>query len=162
MKALEAQLGVFDLIFCGKKAVDGEMGQVGPALAEQLGLPQITSCLEIQVEDGVVCAKKEMDEGIALVESGLPRVITVTKPAWELRYATIQRKLKTGRAEIPVLRAEALKTLDTRRIGLKGSPTRVQHSFVPPRWNCCLQIQGKNETECAEKLYQQLTADGVL
>jgi electron transfer flavoprotein beta subunit len=132
VKAVEAREGPFDLIFCGKQAIDGDTAQVGPEMAEQLDYPQITCITDMTVEDGKVRAERETENGKEIWEAPLPAVITVTKPAFEPRYPTVKLKMAANRAEIPVLTLNDVKA-DAEKSGLKGSPTKVKKSFVPPR-----------------------------
>ena len=67
IKEIEKTEGKFDIIFCGKQAIDGDTGQVGPGIAEHLDYPQITYALEASVEDGMVKVKKETEDGAEIV-----------------------------------------------------------------------------------------------
>lgn len=91
VKALEKREGVmFDIIFCGKQAIDGDTGQVGPELAKHLNYPQITNALEVVLEGSIVRALRETEDGYEILESSLPAVVTVTKTTYEPRYSTLR------------------------------------------------------------------------
>jgi electron transfer flavoprotein beta subunit len=76
------RLAQFDLIFCGRQAIDGDTAQVGPQLAEKLGVPQITSVEEFQaIENGRVRARRDLGNGYEVVESPLPALLTITSKA---------------------------------------------------------------------------------
>ena len=64
IKKVEELEGKFDVIFCGKQAIDGDTAQVGPEIAEHLGLPQITYGLEAEVDGDAIKVKKEVEEGV--------------------------------------------------------------------------------------------------
>jgi len=130
VKAVELEEGPFDVIFCGKQAIDGDTAQTGPQLAEHLGYPQITCITEIEAADGKIRAKRETEYGKEIWEAPMPAVVTVTKPAFEPRYPTVKARLNANRTEIPVLTINEVKA-DAERSGLKGSPTKVKKTYVP-------------------------------
>lgn len=121
----------FDLVFCGKQAIDGDTAQVGPEIAEHLNIPQITYAVETILDGDKIRAKRETDEGYEIIEAKLPALITVTKPAFEPRMPKVKDKMAALRAEIPVLGAADIGA-ETTMLGLKGSPTKVKKSFTPP------------------------------
>ncbi|WP_297871945.1 electron transfer flavoprotein subunit beta/FixA family protein [uncultured Oscillibacter sp.] len=139
VKALEERTGEhFDVIFCGKQAIDGDTGQVGPELAEHLDFPQITYATDAARENGKLRVRRETAEGYEVLECGLPAVISVTKTPYELRYATVKGIFFSNRAEIPVITPQEMEgKIDLSRAGLKGSPTKVKKSFTPQRSKQC-------------------------
>ena len=109
IRKLEADAGKpFDLIFCGREATDKASGQVGPQLAEALGVGVVTDLVDIQQTDAGVQAKQETEEGYRLVDAPLPCVVTVNKPPYDPRYPTIKSKLAARKMPIPTLDAAAL------------------------------------------------------
>lgn len=147
--------GKFDVIFCGKQAIDGDTAQVGPEIAEYLDLPQVTGAVMSTVENGVATVKRETDDDYELLNVELPCLITVTKPNFEPRYPTIKSKLAANRAEIPTLSAADF-TIDLTRAGLKGSPTKVKKTFTPPRKVGGVTIQEETDQESSKKLFESL------
>lgn len=146
VKKLEELEGKFDMIFCGKQAIDGDTAQVGPELAEHLGYPQVTYALEAEFAEGELQVLKEGEDGNWRIGICCPCVVTFTKPGFEPRYPTIKRKMMANRMEIPTLGEEAFPDIDKSRIGLKGSPTHVKKSFCPERKSGGLVIkEGSNE-----------------
>lgn len=128
---LESRGGAFDLIFCGKQAIDGDTAQVGPEIAEHRDIPQITYVTEVvEAGGGRVAVKRESDEGYDLMEAPLPCLLSVTKTAFEPRYGTVRGVRRAHRTELGLLTAADLR-LDPSRVGLKGSPTMVKRSFTP-------------------------------
>ena len=132
IEKLEETEGRFDIIFCGKQAIDGDTAQVGPEIAEHLDYPQVTYAVEARVEGGEVLVKRETGDGFEVLAASMPCVVTVTKPYFDPRFPTIKSKLAAGRAQIPTLTADDL-PVDRESIGLKGSPTKVMKSFTPPQ-----------------------------
>lgn len=125
------KLGAFDIILCGKQAIDGDTAQVGPSLAEKLGIPHVTYVKKIEaIQDGIVRVQRMTEEGYEVIQVTLPAVLTVLKEINEPRLPSIKNKMRAKKAEIPVWNAEAIGA-DTRLTGLNGSPTKVIRTFVP-------------------------------
>ena len=154
--------GKFDAIFCGKQAIDGDTAQVGPEIAEHLNYPQVTYGLEAEVDGDIIKVKKEVDEGVELIAVKTPCVVTFTKPAWDLRYPTIKRKIAANRAEIPTLTAADLPNIDLAHAGLKGSPTKVKRTFVPQRKTSGVKVKEADDVASAKKLVELLRVAGVV
>ncbi|WP_434509617.1 electron transfer flavoprotein subunit beta/FixA family protein [Desulfitobacterium sp. AusDCA] len=150
------KLGKFDLILCGKQAIDGDTAQVGPALAEHLGLAQLTYAAKIQVDDPKITIHRETDEGYEVIEAKLPAVCTVVKSINEPRFATIKSKMMASKAKIEVLTTAELSDIDATKIGLKGSPTRVKKTFVPAKREAGLKIKEATDRATALKLVEKL------
>ncbi len=126
-------LAPYDLIICGKQAIDGDTAQVGPGVAEMLGVPYIAWVRRIEHVDGeTVRAERMMENGHDVVEMPLPGLITVVKEINEPRLASLKGKMRAKKAQIAAITAADLE-VDEGRIGLKGSPTQVLRSFVPER-----------------------------
>jgi len=155
-------LGNFDLILCGKQAIDGDTGQIGPEIAEHLGITQVTFAAKIEVKDDSIIVNREHDEGYEVIEAKLPVVCTVVKSINEPRYATIKSKMKSNKAVIEELTAADLPELNKSKIGLKGSPTRVKKSFTPPRKESGIRIQEETGKESAMKLCEILVSANLI
>jgi len=111
LKCAIDKIGPFDLVFCGRQAIDGDTAQVGPQVAEKLGVPQITyaeSIVEL-AEDGII-VQRAFDLGSELVKCTLPCLLTVTGTANQPRPASarkrIEYKLAAATAEYPKLLAK--------------------------------------------------------
>ena len=161
IKALEKKKGeAFDIIFCGKQAIDGDTAQVGPEIAEHLGYPQITYAADVTMEDGVLKAKRESDMGYDIMTTTLPAVITVVKTAFEPRYPTIRSKMAANKVEIPTMTAADIE-IDPNKCGLKGSPTKVKKTFTPVKSKNGIKIQEETSEAAVAKLIAYL-ADAKL
>ena len=158
IRKLEQTEGPFDVIFCGKQAIDGDTAQVGPEIAEHLGMPQITYAVEATVAEDEMIVKRETSEGFEVAAVKMPCLITVTKPQFEPRFPTIKSKLKANRVEIPVIAS----SLDVNLIGLKGSPTKVKKTFTPPRKKGGVIIAEATSFESTEKLYKLLNDANII
>ena len=139
-----------DVIFAGRQAIDGDTAQVGPQVAEKLGLPQVTYAEEIVgIKESSLVIKRRLEHGVETVECPLPAVITVNASAAECRPRNAKRVMKykyalatsesAAAAGTPVAeRAGATPYLqivewapadvdpDPAQLGLQGSPTKVK------------------------------------
>lgn len=126
------KIGGFDLILCGKQAIDGDTAQVGPGLATRLGIPYITCVQKIRESTSSrLLAERMMDDGYDLVALEYPALLTVVKDINEPRVPSIKGKMKAKKVEIVRLSAADIKA-DPACIGLPGSPTKVVNVFPPP------------------------------
>ncbi len=124
--------GQFDLILCGKQAIDGDTAQVGPGLALRLDIPYVTCAQKIrQVESGALVVERMMDDGYDVVEIRLPALLSVVKNINEPRVPSLKGKMKAKKIDITTLSAEDIEA-DSKCIGLPGSPTQVVNVFPPP------------------------------
>ncbi|MDE7381545.1 MAG: electron transfer flavoprotein subunit beta/FixA family protein [Muribaculaceae bacterium] len=148
LSAAVRKIGDYDIILGGRQAIDGDTAQVGPQVAEKLGLPQITYAEEIlKVEDGKVTVKRRIESGVETVSCPLPLVVTVNGSADECRPRNAKALQKYKYAAVPseVADDEAKKSFiakrpylnigewnantveaDLSQCGLAGSPTKVK------------------------------------
>ncbi len=146
------KIGDFDIILGGRQAIDGDTAQVGPQIAEKLGLTQVTyaeEILSLNPEAKKIVIKRHIDGGVETVEAPLPLVVTVNGSAAPCRPRNAKRVMKYKNATVPAERtpeqAEALAELiakkpylticqwgaqdidaDPAQIGKAGSPTNVK------------------------------------
>lgn len=141
-------IGAFDLIICGRQAIDGDTAQVGPQVAEKLAIPQVTYCEHIiGVDKGKVKVKRRLERGVETVEGKLPLLITVNGSAPDCRPRNAKLIMKYKKAtsvserqnasedyisnnDRPYLNIPELSLKDTKanekEVGLSGSPTKVK------------------------------------
>lgn len=155
------KLGNVDLILCGKQAIDGDTAQVGPEIAENLGMTQVTYAAKIEVEGENVKIEREHEEGYEIIETKLPLLVTVVKSINNPRFPTVKGTMKANRAEIPVWTAADLDT-DPNRIGLKGSPTQVRRIFTPKQRTQGEIIQKDSPREAVADLIQKFTEAKII
>ena len=142
------KIGGADIIIGGRQAIDGDTAQVGPQVAQKLGLSQVTYAEEIEkCEDGKLTIRRHIDGGVETVEAPMPIVITVNGSAAPCRPCNAKLVMKYKRATVPLERTEATAydrlyderpylTLnqwsvadvdgDVQQCGLSGSPTKVK------------------------------------
>ncbi|MBM9535753.1 electron transfer flavoprotein subunit beta/FixA family protein [Desulfobulbus alkaliphilus] len=124
-------LGAFDLILCGKQAIDGDTAQVGPGLACRLQIPYVTCVQKTRhVSRDAIEVERMMDDGYDVVRLPLPALLTVVKDINEPRVASLKGKMKAKKATIRQLSAADIGA-DPLCIGLTGSPTQVVRVFSP-------------------------------
>ncbi len=122
----------FDIIICGKQASDGDTAQVGPGIATQLDIPQITYVKKIEkIEDNALTAERMTEEGFEIIQTSLPCLLTVVKEINEPRLPSLKGKMKAKKAEILFWKALDIDA-DEGQLGLGGSPTWVSKIFTPP------------------------------
>lgn len=157
------KLEPFDLILCGKQAIDGDTAQVGPELGESLGVAQAAYVRKItlQEEDSKkIKIERMMEDGYESIELELPALLTVVKEANEPRHASLKGVLKAKKAEIPIWGIQDL-GLSPDQVGLSGSPTRVIKVFTPSRQGTSEILEGDTE-EAVNQLVEKLKGEGVL
>ena len=145
------KLGQFDLIFCGRQAADSDSGQVGAAIAEILGLTQITVARKVETKDGNVRVERVTADGYETIEAPMPALITVSNELGEPRYATIKGIIDAKRKE-PIVWKPGDLGLDTFKIGAAGSRTRMVKVYQPVHVSKCEMVAGANEEDAGKNL----------
>jgi electron transfer flavoprotein beta subunit len=154
----------FDLIVCGEKTVDGDTGQVGPEVAQHLGIPHISYVSEIRdVSKEKIVVKNDMLEYYYILQSKLPALIAVTKDINVPRLPSLRDKLKARKAEVERWTAEDLADVaDVSKFGLSGSPTWVSKISIPSeKGRKGIMFKGEPK-EVAKKLIDALVKDRVV
>ena len=154
------KVGDYDIILCGRQAIDGDTAQVGPEIAEFLDIPQITYVKEIELENDVLKVKRFTENGDYTYNVKTPVLLTAIKELNTPRYPTISGIIENygdeNDAKIKVITFEDLK-VDETQIGLKGSPTNVFKSFVPVKNKTSEIIEGQSVKEITDKLIMKLS-----
>ncbi|MHB8072394.1 electron transfer flavoprotein subunit beta/FixA family protein [Desulfosporosinus fructosivorans] len=156
------KLGNFDLIICGKQAIDSDSGQVGSQIAEHLGIAQITLVSKIEVKDKVIVVNRQHDDGHEVIQANLPVVCTVVNTINTPRYATVRSKLAANKAAIEVLKAVDLPDLNLGMIGSEGSPLKTIEIYAPPKKAPGVRIKEETAAESGVKLAKMLIANKVI
>lgn len=178
------KFGNYDIILGGRQAIDGDTAQVGPQIAEKLGIPQVTYAEEIvELKDGYVIVKRRLETGVETVKAPLPCVVTVNGSAAECRPRNAQRVMKFKYAVSPSEKeklSEDKKALvdsrpylalqewsaayvdaDLTQVGLAGSPTKVkaiENVVFTAKESRCLE----NNDEQLEDLIKELIANHTI
>jgi electron transfer flavoprotein beta subunit len=137
----------YGLVICGKQAIDGDTAQVGPALAELLGIPHVTNVRRIEeITDGHIRCQRMTDDGYEILAMSLPAVISVVKEINDPRLPSLKGMMRSKKAVIPVWSADEI-VADASQCGLCGSPTRIVSTFVPVREVKSEMIEGEPDVQ---------------
>ncbi len=153
--------GPFDLIFAGRQAIDGDTAQVGPQIAEKMGLPQVTYVKEFKLEGEAVTVKRALEDGYEKLRVKLPCVLTAIKELNTPRYMSVAGILRAAKAEIQVWSADDI-GVDKTTVGLKASPTNVFRSFTPKPKGKGVSVEGDTPKEQAGNLLADLRAKHII
>ena len=146
-------LGEDGVVLCGRQAIDGDTAQVGPQIAEKLGLPQVTYVADIHKTGKTFSCKRMLEDGYMTVEVDAPCLLTCIKELNEPRYMSVNGIYKAYSKPLAVFDYEALKDdelVDPATIGLKGSPTNIFKSFTPPKKGTGTMLAGSGKDACAQ------------
>ncbi|SFG24891.1 electron transfer flavoprotein beta subunit [Lachnospiraceae bacterium C7] len=115
----------YDLIITGRQAIDGDTAQVGPQIAEHLGLPVISYAEDIKIEGDSVVVKRQFEDRYHELKAKMPCLITALSELNEPRYMTPGGIWDAYDADITIWGRKDLKDVDDSDLGLKGSPTKI-------------------------------------
>lgn len=178
------KFGNYDLILGGRQAIDGDTAQVGPQIAEKLGIPQVTYAEEIvDLDPKSITVKRRLEHGVETVKAPLPCVVTVNGSAAECRPRNAMRVMKykyaaspSEKAQLPAERAALLDQrpylniqewgaafvdADPQQIGLPGSPTKVK-AVVNVVFTAKENLRLENNDEQIENLIKDLIANHTI
>ena len=146
-----------DLIVCGRNSADAETGQVGPELAELLGLPHISQVrkLDYRPESNTVVAERITDEGYQVIECALPAVVCVTEGVAEETFANRQQMAEAQEKPVEELTCSQL-TEDLSQFGLEGSPTWVEDIRLVEPTRQGLMIEEQTPQDAAQQVVKLL------
>jgi electron transfer flavoprotein beta subunit len=148
------RIGGFDLLICGEASVDMYAAQVGPRIAERLGIPLVSHARRISVNGSVVTAERDLEDAYETVEASMPLLLTVTKEINEPRIPTITMVIKASR--------KTTKVLSARDLGIPLTPSVKVLKALAPVTKRKREILGGKTEEITETLVRQLLRDGVV
>ena len=120
----------YDLVITGRQAIDGDTAQVGPQIAENLGIPQVSYAEEVSIAGDVVTVKRQYEDRYHIIDVKTPCLLTALAALAEPRYMHAGLIIDAYEKDITVIGFEDLKdSINPDHIGLMGSPTRVVTSF---------------------------------
>lgn len=150
------RMGNTDLIICGKQTTDGDTAQVGPEMAEYLGMPHVANVIKIvEVKDKSIVVEMDMPDTIEIVEINFPCLITVEKDIFQPRLPSYRKKLDTKDKEIGMISLKDFEDQSEKRYGLNGSPTQVERIF-PPEVNTDREMWNGSPSELTVKIADKL------
>lgn len=161
-KALE-KLRPWDLILCGRQAIDGDTAQIGPQVADMLGIPHVSYVFDISPEGpGRLVVKRALEDGYERIATALPALLTVTGKLNTPRYPRVDRLLQACRDKAPLLVWNAADIgVKTQEVGLEGSLTHVIKTFSPKTRRQGEILEGKGR-ECVGALLQKLRTQRLM
>jgi electron transfer flavoprotein beta subunit len=120
----------YDIVLTGRQAIDGDTAQVGPQIAEHLGIPQVTYAEEVKADGDHLIVKRQFEDRYHLVRVPIPCLLTALTELCPPRYMTVGGIVDAYKTEVAVLGFNDLEGfLDPEQIGLEGSPTNVIQAF---------------------------------
>lgn len=154
--------GDYDLILGGRQAIDGDTAQVGPQIAEKLGLPQVTYVEEFEMNDArtEIIVKRKLEDGYEKIKIAPPCMLTCIKELNTPRFMALPRIFDTNK-DIKVWNADDVK-VDKTIVGLKASPTNVYRSFTPKPKGKGVIVEGDTDKALATNLLISLKAKHII
>jgi len=158
------KLGAFDLIICGEKTIDGDTAQVGPEVAELLGIPHVAFVEEIRdMDQRRIIVRSKMGREYYLIELTYPGLITVTKDVNTPRLAALRDKIRSRTTDITIWHTKDLTDVaDKEFYGLRGSPTWVAKIYAPLSEKRRAQILKGTSEGVAQRIVQALRVHKIL
>lgn len=155
------KMGGYDLIICGRQAIDGDTAQVGPQLAGFLNIPQITYAEELLLEGSEIKVRRGLEDCTEWVTAHLPALVTVTAALGQPRYSSLYNiTAACDGSLITRWSARELKVPEA-MLGLAASPTKVKKIFEPERSARGEVLEG-DEHQMAKKLIEKLKERQVI
>ena len=155
------KIGPFDLILCGEASIDSFSAQVGPRLAERLGIPLIAYARKLSLEGDTVTAERGLEDCSETVKAKMPALVTVTKEINEPRIPSLMAIMKASKKEIVLWKAADI-GVASEKVGKSGSGVQVLDVLVPKVERKKIVIKGETAAEIAEKLAKALIQEGVI
>lgn len=150
------QMDRFDLVLCGKQTTDGDTAQVGPEIAEYLGIPHAANVSGIlEIKERSVIVEMDMADTVEVVEIRLPCLLSVDKNIFQPRLPSYLKKLSTKDKVIRMMSLKDFDDPDERKYGLSGSPTQVDKIF-PPAVNQDRETWTGDSTQLSQKMAAKL------
>ncbi len=145
------------LIICGKQTTDGDTAQVGPEMAEYLGIPHVANAKKIiELRENSIVVEVDMANTLEVVEVQYPCLVTVEKGIFQPRLPSYKRKLATKDRTITYISLKDLNDQDEKQYGINGSPTQVERIF-PPDANTDQEIWTGKGDDLGNKMFDKLT-----
>ncbi len=155
------KIGPFGIILCGEASIDSFSAQIGPRLAEGLGIPVITYARKVNLDRDTVTAERSLEDCSETVKAKMPVLITVTKEINEPRTPSYMAIMKAFKKEIVVWEAAYL-NIEREKAGEAGSAVHVLDVLAPKMERKKVVIKGENAMETAGKLAKALIQEGIV
>lgn len=152
----------YDLIITGRQAIDGDTAQVGPQIAEHLGIPVISYAQDIKVDGEYVTVKRQFDDRYHMLKAKMPCAITALSELNEPRYMTPGGIFDAYKKGITVWGRADLKDVDDSDIGLNGSPTKIAKASDKVRKGAGETVAPDSPKEAVDYIMEKLAEKHVI
>ncbi|MBF8982932.1 electron transfer flavoprotein subunit beta/FixA family protein [Lutibacter sp. B2] len=149
--AIDKVVGEYDIIFAGRQAIDGDTAQVGPQIAERLGIAQVTYVQKVDVNGNELTIERQLEDGYEVIKAQTPILLTAIKETNTPRYMYVKGIYDAYKEKEVKVCSFADLGIEQDEVGLKASPTRVRRSFVPTPKGKGVMLEGTAK-EMAEKV----------
>lgn len=155
-------IGGADLILCGRQTTDGDTAQVGPAIAEHMGIPHCAWVAEIvNVNEEAIEVRQNLTNVTQVSRMHYPCLITVDKDMCVPRLPSYKLKKQTKERPVKILTFDDLPDKNMSRYGLVGSPTSVAKMFTPPARDSQVYFEGDTNQK-AQQLFETLVSKKII
>ena len=154
----------YDLVITGRQAIDGDTAQVGPQIAEQLHVPQVSYVEELKADGEYMIVKRQFEDQAHMLKVKMPCLLTALAELNEPRYMSVAGIVDAYSKPMDVMDYPRLKDdplIEADTIGLAGSPTNILTSFTPPQKGAGMMLEGADKATC-EKLAGILAAKHII
>ncbi|UCG67129.1 MAG: electron transfer flavoprotein subunit beta/FixA family protein [Deltaproteobacteria bacterium] len=155
------KIGDYDLVLCGRQSADSNAGQIGPGIAEFLGLPSVGIARKIEIIDGKAKVERVTTNGYEIVDVVLPALITVSNELGPARYPSIQNIRKSEKIQ-PIIWKRPDLGLDPSAVGGQGRRLKLLKLFQPVFEATCEMVEGETPEEAGENLALRLRGEKIL
>ena len=152
----------YDLIITGRQAIDGDTAQVGPQIAEHLGIPVISYAEDIKIDGEFVVVKRQFDDRYHMLKAKMPCAITALSELNEPRYMTPGGIFDAYKKDITVWGRADLKDVDDSNIGLNGSPTKIAKASDKVRKGAGETVTPDSPKEAVDYIMEKLAEKHVI
>jgi electron transfer flavoprotein beta subunit len=161
LAAAVRKIGDYDIIFAGRQAIDGDTAQVGPQLAERLGISQVSYVQNFQVHGDVIQVQRALEDGYEVIQVKKPVLLTAIKELNHPRYMSIGGIYDAFQSKEVKVWALSDINVGKDEVGLDASPTQVKRSFTPEAKGKGIMLKGTSK-EMVEQLVIQLKQKHVI
>lgn len=152
----------YDIIITGRQAIDGDTAQVGPQIAEHLGIPVISYAEDIKLEGDSVVVKRQFDDRYHMLRAKMPVLITALSELNDPRYMTPGGIFDAYKKDITVWGRADLKDVDDSNLGLSGSPTKIAKASDKVRKGAGEKVQLDTPQESADYIIAKLEEKHII
>ncbi len=152
--------GPVDIVFCGRQAIDGDTAQVGPQIAERLGIPQVTYVQKVDVDGDTLTVERKLEDGYQLIEVKTPVLLSAVKELNTPRYMSVSGIFDAYEEDVTVWSVKDV-PVDPAQVGLDASPDKVLRSFTPAPKGAGTMFRG-TPREMASELISAMTEKHIV